>query len=138
MKRSPLKRKARLRPKRTSPRRSSRVRNGAYMERVRGLPCMVPVFLLGDEYDALGALLSLRQECYGPTHAHHMRELAKAGMGQKPSDDLCTSFCERHHDDWHSHSGVFKGKSKEWRIAFALTVVQETRARLGWKGDDDG
>ncbi len=39
--RKPLKRKTRLKPKRSTPRKSGRVRDEAYLDAVRALPCYV-------------------------------------------------------------------------------------------------
>jgi hypothetical protein len=128
---SPLKSKSRLKPRRATPRRSSRVVDDSYRERVRSLQCTVLTFLPQlTERDIV-------EGCKGPSHAHHMRILSMAGMGNIPNDDLCVNFCERHHDNWHTLSGPFAGTSKEWRYAFALAAVQLTRSRLGWYNSEN-
>ena len=125
MKRSPLARKTRLKARREEPRRSSRVVDDDYLSRVSTMHCVAIRMMDMDEL--------VRHPCYGPMHAHHMREASFAGAGQKPSDSFCVPFCQQHHDQWHSNSGIFKGLSKEWRKHFAAAAVEETRELLGWK-----
>lgn len=70
--------------------------------------------------------------CWGEMHAHHMREAATAGKGQKPDDSFCTPLCMTHHTDWHANAGVFKGMDRSARLGFAVAAVQKTREILGW------
>lgn len=85
MRRSPLKRTARLKrrtrvtPRRATPRRSSRVRDRAYLLWVKSLPC---------------AASGLDPNCEGVVEAAHM---GARGLGQKCSDREAGPLCVRHH-----------------------------------------
>lgn len=105
-----------------------RVHDGAYMERVRGLPCLVPEMLpLGPMAPGEFAAAYGRWVCHGRIHAHHMGE---RGLGQKCSDLETVPFCEKHHAEWHDCRGVFADKSKEWRREFAQAAIEDAQARL--------
>jgi len=119
VKRSPLQRRTRLRARRATPRRSARVRDLEYMERVRALPCVVR--------ELLGVAVACLPLCSGRTHAHHM---GARGLGQKCSDLETVPFCEYHHRSWHDCTGLFAGKSKEWRAEFAQAAIEHTRGEL--------
>lgn len=106
--RTPLRRKARLKPKRSKPRRSSRVRDRSYLLAVKQLPC---------------ALWMLR--CDGEVQAHHA---GRRGLGQKCSDYESIPLCRAHHRALHD-GGL------PWGVTDARgwldRVIAQTRARLG-------
>jgi hypothetical protein len=85
----------------------------AYLDGVRGLPCMARV--LGD--------------CHGDIHAHHA---GRSGVGQKAPDDTAIPLCWFHHGDWHNCNGVFSGWKREKRREWALLAIGLTRAKLAW------
>lgn len=107
---SPLKRTGRVKPKRTKPRRSSRVRDPQYMEWIRTRACAA-------------AYIDVDQ-CLQPIHAHHA---GKRGVGQKASDDTCIPLCERHHREWHDGNGVFVGGQKAWRPWVEQEIAYQRR-----------
>jgi len=119
----PLERRTRLRACRPTQRRSGRVRDAEYMDRVRGLPCLCRDFLWEFGHD------DVIRGCSGADtmHAHHM---GVRGLGQKCSDLATVPFCERHHRDWHECTGPFAGKSKEWRAEFSRAAIEATKAVL--------
>jgi len=126
---APLKRRTRLKPKRETRRTSKRVHDTEYMERVRGLPCVVVEMMpLGPQSaDIHGINAFLRWRCNGHIHAHHMGE---RGFGQKCSDLETVPFCDKHHAEWHDCRGVFAGKSREWRREFGRAAIEATQAAL--------
>jgi hypothetical protein len=117
VRRTPLKRRARLsrttrlRPRRTAPRRSSRVRDPEYMARVAALPC----------------LLAGEHVCDGRIEVHHM---GSRGLGQKCSDLETVPFCQKAHREWHDASGYFRGLTREDRREYAAHAIAETRRRI--------
>jgi hypothetical protein len=116
LRKSPLRRSSPVK-KRRAPRRSSRVRDAGYMERVRGLQC-------------LAEMTRVTGECFGPIEAHHM---GARGLGQKASDSTTCAFCHLHHMQWHSATGAFADWTREQRRDYAEAAVAYTRQVLGWK-----
>lgn len=112
--RAPMRRTP-LRRRREEPRRSERVRDVAYMLRVKQLSCAADLFL-GDE-----------ARCDGPTEADH------AGVrpaGRKASDDTCISLCSAHHRARHDFAGVFAGWTREQMRAWLDGQIAWTRHQL--------
>jgi len=110
---TPLRRRTRLRPKRSTPRRSDRQRDPSYLEEVRGLPCV----------------LATTGECQGRIEADH------AGwrpFGRKCSDDEAIPLCTLHHRQRTDYAGAFKGMTGETMRAWADSAIWRTRAALGW------
>jgi hypothetical protein len=117
---TPLKRTARVKPKRATTRRSSREHDREYMQRVRGLACIVR-HMLPDSADGW--------TCDGwEMHAHHAGE---RGLGQKCSDYETVPLCMVHHRDYHDCTGPFAGWSREKRREFAQAAIEDTQAKLG-------
>lgn len=106
MKRStPLRRRKRLTPKRSRPRRSGRVGNPEFMAWIRTLPCILE-----------------GGECSGRVHAHHA---GPRPFGRKAADDTCIPLCQRHHSDLHDGRGYFKSTGlRGW-----LRLWQDARIR---------
>jgi hypothetical protein len=112
MKRStPLSRHTRLKPRRATPRRSSRVRDVAFMAFVRTLPCCAPWL----------------PRCTAAAEAHHA---GARGISQKSSDTEAIPLCRTHHSDWHDCRGVFAGWSKESRTEWAAEEIARTQAAV--------
>jgi hypothetical protein len=109
----PIRRKA-LPRKRSTPRRSGRERDVAYMLWVKTQICCAP-----DEPGPVGVGC-----CSGPIHAHHA---GKRAAGRKADDDTCISLCSRHHNDWHGAVGPFAGWTREQRREWADARIAETR-----------
>lgn len=112
---APPKRKTRVKQRRATKRRSSRVHSVEYMAAVRELGCVVGRLDLRDT------------SCSGDIEAHHM---GARGLGQKSSDLETIGFCAHHHRSWHDCNGVFAGRSKEWRREFASKSIAATQAAL--------
>lgn len=104
---SPLKRKARLKP-----RRSSRARSPAFLTFVRDLPC---------------CFCSSRVK----VEAHHMGE---RGLGQKASDNTAVPLCRPCHGAWHDASGPFKNWGKYNRALWADFMVGKVQAAWEMRG----
>lgn len=105
---TPLRRKARLRPRRATARRSDRARDPEYLRQVRTLPCSL-------------RLLGL---CSGPIQAHHA---GRHPMGRKADDSTAIPLCQKHHG--HLHDVIGTRRARPW----ADKVIEQTRAALGWK-----
>ena len=136
MKRTPLRRKKRLSPKRKMPRRETRVRDPLYLERVAELACCVAAWesRLGPELSIFPGFekpIAGRQisRCYGRVEAHHAATW-KRGLGQKCDDTDAIALCMGHHSALHRGSGPFKGMDKWQRRAWAEERIAETQARL--------
>lgn len=131
MKRSPLKRRKRLPAKRVTPRRSSRVRDEAYLAWVRLQPCAVHESCISvlrspdaRRGEGLGVeILFDLARCSGPIDPDHKREGVGAGM--KASDRDAWPCCRRHHDDRHALRGVFAGWSRDQLREFIATRIAE-------------
>lgn len=118
MKRSPLRRKSalarrsRIAQVRAKARRSSRVRDEAYLAWVRQQPCRV---------GAAGV-----PGCLGPIDPDHKR--AGVGAGTKASDRDAWPVCRKHHDDRHAMRGPFTFMTKEQLRAFIDARIAEANA----------
>lgn len=116
--RTPLRRKTRLRQRRPgAPRRSSRVRDRDYMDIVRSLPCV----LAG--YPHAGA-------CSGPIEVDHLGE---RGLGQKSSDREVCSMCRGHHRARTDHTGYFANRTKDERARWKRWAMGKTAMQVGEK-----
>lgn len=109
LRRTPLKRRKRISPKRATPRRSSRVRDAAYMAFIRALPCCARIF--GD--------------CRGSVTAHHAGE---RGLGMKCSDRETIPLCVAHHTAWHDATEPFSWWGKEMRQIWARVEIARAQA----------
>ena len=112
MKRSPLKRRAKLATRRAAPRRSSRVADLDYLAAVRAMPCAA-------------AGLS---PCGGDTEADHAGK--KSGMGRKADDTTCIPLCRDHHSQRHTFAGPFKSWTAPSMRAWLDSLIAATRAAL--------
>lgn len=134
MKRSPLRRKTRLSPKRATVRRSSRVLDEAYLAWVRLQPCAVgKLFEFVSRQSAvratpdLAARLASDSVCWGPVDPEHKRE--GVGMGQKASDRDAWPCCRGHHDQRHNTaSGAFKNWTRAQLNEFIDARIAEANA----------
>lgn len=107
MKRSPLK------PKRATPRRSSRVRDVDYMLRVKALPCSL--LYAGDHV------------CEGVIEADHV---GPRGLGQKSNDRDTIPLCTRGHRERTDFSGYFRGFDQAKMRLWCQRKLEVTRALL--------
>ena len=91
MKRTPIKRKTRIRQRRAKTRDRGDYADPAYIAFLRMLPCRVP-------------------GCHGQAEAHHLRLDANgAGLGARIKDDhRAISLCRFHHSMLHTSPWVFK------------------------------
>lgn len=113
MKRSaPPRRRTRVKPRRSSPRRSARVRDRDYLLRVRALPCCAR---------ELGG-------CEGPIEADHA---GRRPMGRKCSDDEAIPICQLHHRQRTDFSGPFKAWDGASMREWLDECIRWTRAALG-------
>lgn len=136
MKRTPLKRKTPLRTKRRmvrkAPRRLKRAGSDpAYLERVRGLPCVLVSVLAWETVPNLliDPPFTDHERCWGSIEAHHAGK--RPGVGMKCSDRETHPFCHRHHQWWTDHAGWFAGWSKYRRRKWADERIAETQRKLG-------
>lgn len=113
MKRSPLKRKTRIKPRSTT--KKTRPRNVPYMLWVKTLPC------------AAGYMDG--HLCSGPIHAHRAGE--RPGIGMKAPDETCIPLCEHHHQAWHAAHRPFEALHHHQRRAWSDRIIAETRAKRG-------
>lgn len=90
-----------------------------YLVRVRNLPCAAEKYHPCCDGIVRHRQLTLR-------HAHHMREGAHAGTGQKPHDHDTVPFCDFHHELWHRFAYPFQG-TPEMRLMIADLLVYRTR-----------
>ena len=111
MKRTPIKRRARLRSRRSTQRRSSRVRDTAYMLRVKELPCAA----------------WLMSPCGGVVEADHA---GRRGLGQKCPDNETIPICTTHHRERTDFSGAFKDWDQSMMRAWLASEIAATQAVL--------
>lgn len=110
---TPLARTTRIKPRRATPRRSSRVLVPDFMRIVRTLPCAA-IGLPG-------------HVCYGPIHAHH----AGPRHGSNKADDTTTiPLCQCAHACWHDCNGCFAGWERDERDAFSVIKIAETQREV--------
>lgn len=115
MKRSaPPKRYTPLKRKRSKPRRSSRVRDKAYLEFIRRESCCA--YLV--QVPSLS--VHIHSECEGRVHAHHA---GARGYGQKASDRTCIPLCMRHHRAFHDLGWPFIVMQREERLAWVMGQI---------------
>lgn len=109
--------------KRSTPRRSSRVRDEAWLAEVRKLQCAAVS-------DSCGT------HCLGRVEADHA---GARPLGRKASDDTAIPMCQRHHRERTDATGYFKGwgaaRMRMWLdIRIAETRVTVTAALAGIGG----
>jgi len=92
--------------------RKRRGEDPAYLDFVRGLPCMIQ-----------------NGNCYGPVHAHHAIHRSQGGK-----DRQAIPLCQQHHLCWHVGRGVFFGLSKLQRFAWAMKAIADTQAAYAAAG----
>ena len=128
MKRTELKRKTPLRAscptlKRGKPlpakrakgeRRTTAVRDRAYLDAVKTLPCCA-------------SHLPGVDPCWGPIDPHHT---TRHGAGVKGDDDKAIPLCRKHHGNVEDLSGPFKGWKRSARDAWYGVQVILTQGRL--------
>lgn len=106
--------------------RSSRVRDEGYLKLVRSLECLAPP---SNTWVRTTVGCIWVRACLGDVEAHHAGK--RPGTGLKCSDYDTHPFCMKHHTDWHSGSGPFKGWTRQQRREWADEQIRLTRARLG-------
>lgn len=118
MKRTALKRYARLPQRRAKKRRVApdRVRDRAHLAKVRALPCIVG---------------QLHPDCAGANQASH--DDNGKGAGLKTSDHTCVSMCARHHQQWTDHEGWCAGWPREFRRGWFAMATAATLQRLEYE-----
>lgn len=112
MKRSPLQRRTRLRPRRSTPRRSPRVYDDAYRAWVRRQPCAAR--------DLPG------HRCDGPIEGDHA---GRRGLGYKADDDTMIALCTRAHRERTDFAGLFRAWSQETMRSWLEAQIDHHRAR---------
>lgn len=140
---APIKRYTRLKPIRTSPRRSGRVRDRAYLEWLHTMPCYAAVWL-GIEIEWAGASSNpeeraaafediyqrrLAWTCQGRITADHV---GPRPLGRKCSDREAIALCAYHHHCRQTYVGLWsRMKAPEMRAwadeAIAWTQLQWAR-----------
>jgi len=158
MRRSPLKRKAPIRPRKPRARRKTpaealafpkpqkakraklragRVpQNPAYLGWIRTQPCVGLDDWPSNEIDAYGVQ---GHYCFGPTDPSHERD--HTGWGLKEPDETCVPMCRALHNQWEDHAGRFAGWSNEdrhrfmaeHRITLNARFELETGTQLEWR-----
>lgn len=109
MKRSPLKRKTRLKPRRETARRSTRIVDTDYLNFLRGSVCAVAQKLLHG------------RDCAGVTEPDHERH--GVGGGRRADDERAYPICSKHHGEIHALNGFAKGWRKEQLRAFRVEQI---------------
>ncbi len=112
-----------MKRRRATPRRSERVHDADYMERVRSLPC------------AAGDLLDDAARCSGRIEADHA---GRHYAGMKASDDTTIPMCSAHHRERHDFAGVFKGWDGAQMRAWLDAQIGWTRKRLNHSAGEPG
>ena len=123
---SPLRRKKPLQAKpgksgsktRRTKSRSKRKLDPVYLGDVRAMDCCAPLYEGGKFFSV----------CIGGVQAHHA---GLRPLGRKADDDTAIPLCTRHHGEWHSGYGVFKGWTRAQRRDWADERIAETRRALG-------
>jgi hypothetical protein len=107
--------------KRATARRSSRVRDEAYLAWCRLQPCAVGAHLakVGDAY-------CISWQCSGRTEPDHKRE--GVGAGKKASDIDAWPCCQLHHRQRHDLTGFFKSWARERLNTFIRDRIAEANA----------
>lgn len=117
----------RIPQKRRKPRRSERVRNGAYLAAVRALGyCAVARYgvpaavLTGVAHYAAGV-------CGGVVEADHT---GQRPVGRKASDDTAIPMCSVHHRQRTDYSGVFRGYTGPLMRTWCDEMIERTRENI--------
>lgn len=109
---APIKRGKRPKARRSTPRRSGRVRDVPWMLAVKELPCRAR---------RLSA-------CDGPVEADHE---GRRGLGQKCSDRETAPLCKLHHLQRETFSGPFSNWHHDEMRAWLDENIRETQATVG-------
>jgi hypothetical protein len=117
VKRSPLKRKTPLKPKRTKPRRVSVARDDAYKQALRELG-----------YCCVAESMPNAGPCWGRIECMHLGK--RNGMSSKGSDHSVAPGCSGHHRMQEDYSGPFKGHDLAWMLEWGAQQVAIAAARL--------
>lgn len=112
LRRTPLKTRTRINPRREKPRRTLKVRDQAHKDKIKLLPCCAPGAPAG---------------CWGPIDPSHT---GARGLGQKADDTSCVPHCRGHHDQWENHHGVFAGWTREQRREWAACEAARAQAMV--------
>lgn len=104
MRRTPLKRR------RSTPRRSGRVRDVEYMLLVKQLPCVFHA--------------SHPAACEGPVEADHA---GRRPLGRKANDDTCIPLCRSHHRDRTDARNFFAGISAPLMRRWCDRMIAQTQ-----------
>jgi hypothetical protein len=116
MRRTPLKRYTRLKP-RGNTKHARRKRDWEYMAWVRGQSCIVR------------QLIPNASVCVGRPEAHHI-----GGRYGENTDRNCVPMCPFHHRQWHGvvgGGGIFAGWSVARRRGWGAIAVAVTQAAYG-------
>lgn len=108
--RTPLARTGRVKARRSSPRRSDRVRDPAFLDWVHTQPCSAR--------DVPG------HRCAGPIEADHMGERP---AGRKADDLTCAAMCRQGHRERTDFSGPFRSFDQAQMRAFLAESMRTTR-----------
>lgn len=114
MRRTPLRRKTRLRSRSKTSKHARRDRDWGYMGWVKTQPCIARL------------LVTSGFECAGTIEADHI-----GGRYGDDSDRRCVPMCQRHHEDRTGRvggKGVFSGWSLERRREWGAKAIAETQA----------
>lgn len=129
MKRTVLKRKTGLSPKRTKRRRSSRVHNDEFLAFVRVQLCSVQQEWPKSEtcgWEQFSSPHMPAFACEGRIDPDH--DSRGRGYGQKSSDTLAIPICRKHHRHRTDRNGVFRYMTKEEMHAWVDRAQARTRA----------
>jgi hypothetical protein len=61
-------------------------------------------------------------QCAGWIHAHHAIHRSQGGR-----DDVAIPLCGKHHQDWHNHTGPFRGLSRLQLFAWSMAAIERTQ-----------
>jgi hypothetical protein len=120
LRRTPLRRKTRLNPRRTKPRRGP-IRDKAFKRLIRSLPCLL------FRWPGAG-------NCRGrvdPDHLGHDGEIKSTG--QQADDTTCVPMCRAHHRQRTDHSGFFADWSDEQREHWRRWALGKTQLAIAEK-----
>lgn len=110
MKRTALTRRAPLKARRSTPRRSERVRDHAYLAWVHALPCAARSFL--------------GHVCEGPIEADHA---GPRPLGRKCDDSEVIALCQLAHRQRHDYAGPFRALSRSDMRAWLDEQIELTQ-----------
>lgn len=121
-----IKREVRIKAKRETRRRSSRVEDEAYLAWLRTQPCGLAAWAL-EQWVKFRIVIEI-DPCILPIDPDHERR--GVGMSQRASDCRAWSICRGHHDQRHGAARGFWGKmSKHEKAEFIAARIDEHRHR---------